>query len=74
MPIQGSSADIIKIAMIRIAQMLKDENYKSTMLLQVHDELIFNIVPEEKEILKKRIPEIMENILENAAIPLKVEA
>jgi len=34
------------------------------MLLQVHDELIFNIVPEEKEILKKKIPEIMENILQ----------
>ena len=73
MPIQGSSADIIKIAMIRIAHMLREWNYKSTMLLQVHDELIFNIVPEEKEILKKKIPEIMENILQWAPITLKVD-
>lgn len=74
MPIQWTSADIIKIAMIRIAKMLEDWNYKSTMLLQVHDELVFNILPEERGELLKKIPEIMENILENTPIPLKVDA
>jgi len=43
------------------------------MLLQVHDELIFNIVPEEKEELQSKIPAIMETILENAPIVLKVD-
>jgi len=43
------------------------------MLLQVHDELIFNVVPEEREILQSKIPEIMENILENTSISLTVD-
>ena len=73
MPIQGTSADIIKLAMIEIDTLLKKWNYKSTMLLQVHDELIFNIVPEEKEELQSKIPAIMETILENAPIVLKVD-
>jgi DNA polymerase-1 len=73
MPIQGSSADIIKIAMLRIQKMLEEGKYKSTMLLQVHDELVFNIVPEEKDELIEKIPDIMEHILENSAIPLKVD-
>jgi len=73
MPIQGTSADIIKLAMIEIATMLEEGNYKSTMLLQVHDELIFNIVPEEKEELQTKIPAIMETILTDAPIVLKVD-
>lgn len=73
MPIQGTSADIIKIAMIRIDALLREKNMKSTMLLQVHDELVFNIVPEEKEFLFREIPHIMENVLESAPIPLKVD-
>ena len=63
MPIQGTSADIIKIAMIEIYKLLK--NYKSKMIMQVHDELVFNIVSEEFDELTKRIPEIMESILRN---------
>jgi len=74
MPIQGTSADIIKLAMIRIAEFLKRGNYRSQMLLQVHDELVFNIVPEEKETLQKEISHIMEHVLEDAPIPLKVDA
>lgn len=73
MPIQWTSADIIKIAMIRIAEMLKKWNYQSKMLLQVHDELVFNIVESEFSELSKKIPEIMENIIPNAAIALKVD-
>jgi len=73
MPIQWTSADIIKIAMIRIAKMLDEGKYQSTMLLQVHDELIFNIKSQEREELSIKIPEIMENILENTAIKLKVD-
>ncbi len=74
MPIQWSSADIIKIAMIQISAMLKDWNYKSTMLLQVHDELVFNIVPNEYDELIIKIPKIMESILPEAPIELKVDS
>lgn len=73
MPIQWTSADIIKLAMIQVAKMLEDGNYKSTMLLQVHDELVFNIKPDEKDELEVKIPYIMENILNNAPIELKVD-
>jgi len=48
-PIQGSAADIIKVAMIRIAERFKEENIQSKMILQVHDELNFSVLPEEKE-------------------------
>ena len=47
-PIQGTAADIIKIAMVRIYQRFKAEGLKSKMILQVHDELNFSVVPEEK--------------------------
>ncbi len=73
MPIQWTSADIIKIAMIRIHKFLKEWNYKSQMIMQVHDELVFNMVPEEKQELKTQIQNIMENILEDAPIKLLVD-
>ncbi len=73
MPIQGTSADIIKLAMLEISKMLKDWWYKSTMLLQVHDELVFNLKTDEKEDLQTKIPHIMENILKDAPITLKVD-
>ena len=66
-PIQGSAADIIKIAMIRIHKKLTDENWKSKMLLQVHDELVFDAHKEELENLKVMIKSEMEN-----AFPLQV--
>ncbi len=66
-PIQGSAADIIKIAMIRIHKKLTDENWKSKMLLQVHDELVFDAHKEELENLKIMIKTEMEN-----AFPLQV--
>ena len=59
-PIQGSAADIIKVAMINIYHRLKSEGMRSTMILQVHDELNFNVVPEEKEKLQALVIEEME--------------
>ncbi len=60
-PIQGTSADILKKAMIEIDEYFNNHNLKSTMLLQVHDELIFNVVNEEKEEVEKVVKNIMEN-------------
>lgn len=60
-PIQGSAADIIKIAMIRIYNRFMQENIKSTMILQVHDELNFNVVPGEEEKVQSIVLEEMQN-------------
>ena len=59
-PIQGSAADIIKIAMIRISRRMKQESLKSKMILQVHDELNFSVLPEEKEKLQSLVIEEMQ--------------
>jgi DNA polymerase-1 len=71
-PIQGSAADIIKLAMISVNDMLKEGNYKSKMLLQVHDELVFDIHKSELENLKILIKERMEAAL-YISVPLEVE-
>lgn len=71
-PIQGSAADIIKKAMIDMAQRLKDENMQTKMLLQVHDELIFEAPKEEIALLEKIVPEVMENAIK-LIVPLKVD-
>ncbi|WP_053368953.1 DNA polymerase I [Bacillus sp. FJAT-27245] len=71
-PIQGSAADIIKKAMIEMDKALKDKGLKARLLLQVHDELIFEAPPEEIETLEKLVPDIMENALE-LNVPLKVD-
>ena len=63
-PIQGSAADIIKIAMIRVYQRMKKEGIRSKMMLQVHDELCFSVVPEEKERLQKIVVEEMQNAVQ----------
>lgn len=60
-PIQGSAADIIKLAMVRIYKRFKDENIKSKMILQVHDELNFSVFPEEKESVERIVIEEMQN-------------
>ena len=59
-PIQGSAADIIKVAMVRIYRRMKDEGLKSKMILQVHDELNFSVVPEEKERMERLVLEEMQ--------------
>lgn len=71
-PIQGSAADIIKKAMIDMARRLKEENLQTNLLLQVHDELIFEAPKEEIAILEKIVPEVMENALQ-LDVPLKVD-
>ncbi|WP_243291232.1 DNA polymerase I [Bacillus sp. FJAT-47783] len=71
-PIQGSAADIIKVAMIHMAEELKARHLKTRLLLQVHDELIFEAPKEEIETLKKLVPEVMEQALQ-LKVPLKVD-
>lgn len=68
-PIQGSAADIIKIAMIRVYKRMKEEGLKSKMILQVHDELNFSVLPEEKERLQKLVIEEMQGAA-NLSVPL----
>ncbi|MEL1252698.1 DNA polymerase I [Flavobacterium sp. DGU38] len=71
-PIQGSAADVIKIAMINIHKKLRDENWKSKMLLQVHDELVFDVHNDELEKIQPMIKHEMENAFK-MTVPLEVE-
>lgn len=71
-PIQGSAADIIKKAMIDMDARLKAEGLQTKLLLQVHDELIFEAPQHEIEILQQIVPEVMENAIQ-LAVPLKVD-
>ncbi|HNW50114.1 MAG TPA: DNA polymerase I [Prolixibacteraceae bacterium] len=71
-PIQGTAADIIKIAMINIYKRMNDENLKSKMIIQVHDELNFDVFEEEIDTLKKIVKEEMENAI-RLNVPLTVE-
>ena len=71
-PIQGSAADIIKLAMINIYNRFEKENFKSKMLLQVHDELVFDVHKDELEIVKPIIKEKMENAY-HMEVPLVVD-
>jgi len=72
MPVQGTSADIIKVAMINLCRQVEERRLKSKMLLQVHDELIFEVPQEELEEMRQLIPEIMSTALE-LSVPLKVD-
>ena len=71
-PIQGTSADIIKKAMIDISKKIHEKNMKTKMIIQVHDELVFDVPNEEIEQMKKIIPEIMEHVC-CLNVPLSVE-
>ena len=71
-PIQGTSADIIKLAMIRVQKRLEEEGLRSRMVLQIHDELVFDAVPEEVERLKALVVEVMEHVID-LSVPLTVE-
>ena len=71
-PIQGSSADILKKAMIEIYNEFNRLGLKSKMLIQVHDELVFNVLNSEKETVKEIVTNIMENTYK-LSVPLKVE-
>ena len=71
-PIQGTAADLIKIAMIRIDRMMKEKGVSSRMILQVHDELIFNVPENEIEVMQQIIEEGMSKAME-LKVPLSVE-
>jgi DNA polymerase-1 len=71
-PIQGSAADIIKLAMIQIHRKIKEGNWKSVMLLQVHDELVFDVLKSEKEAFEKMVKTEMENAFD-IGLPLLVD-
>lgn len=71
-PIQGSAADMIKIAMINIHKTLKDKGLQTKMILQVHDELIFDVPKSEVEIVKPIIEEGMRTAMSNLRVPIEV--
>lgn len=72
-PIQGSAADIIKLAMVQFSNKMKDTDFNAKLLLQVHDELIFEVPEEELEAFKPFVEDIMDNALE-LSVPLSVES
>lgn len=71
-PIQGTAADIIKLAMVQMDEALRERQLKSRMLLQVHDELVFEVPADELELMKELVPSVMEKALE-LSVPLKAE-
>jgi DNA polymerase-1 len=71
-PIQGTSADIIKLAMIGVAKRMKEAGLQSRMVLQIHDELLFDAVPSEVPALKEIVVDVMENVVK-LSVPLTVE-
>lgn len=71
-PIQGSAADIIKMAMVKVFNVLKERDLKSKIILQVHDELILNVYKDELEEIKSVVKDSMENVLP-LSVPLEVD-
>ena len=72
MPIQGTAADIIKIAMVRLQKTMRERKLRSKMILQVHDELVFECEPHELDALKPLVKDLMETALP-MIIPVKVD-
>ena len=70
-PIQGSAADILKMAMVKIDEEFTKNNIKSKMLLQIHDELVFDLVKDEEKEVEKIVTNTMTNIVK-LRVPLKV--
>jgi DNA polymerase-1 len=71
-PIQGTAADMIKIAMIRIAEHLRSEKWRAKMILQIHDELVFEVHSDESEKLSEMVRKEMEGALK-LNVPIKVD-
>lgn len=71
-PIQGTAADIIKLAMVKMDAVLRERRLRSRMLLQVHDELVFEVPADELELMKTLVPEVMEGALA-LDVPLKAD-
>ncbi len=72
MPIQGTAADMIKIAMVRIQKSMTDKKLQSRMLLQVHDELVFDLKPSEETAVRELVTNDMKNAL-NLGCPIEIE-
>ncbi|MFC2042370.1 DNA polymerase I, partial [Chloroflexota bacterium] len=72
MPVQGTSADIIKVAMINLYRQMKEQGLESKMLLQVHDELVFEVPAEEMKMMRQMVPEVM-SVAMKLSVPLKVD-
>jgi len=72
MPVQGTSADIIKMAMVSLHSAMWEHRMKAMMTMQVHDELVFELPPEELDVLKAMVKEIMPNAMK-LAVPLKID-
>ena len=71
-PIQGTAADVIKIAMINVQKEIEEKGLKSKMLLQVHDELVFDVEKSEVEVMKELVKKNMEGAVK-IAVPLDIE-
>jgi len=71
-PIQGSAADIIKLAMVNVSKRLKEEKLKSSLILQVHDEIILNVYKDELETVKELVKKEMESVID-FSVPLEVD-
>ena len=71
-PLQGTAADLIKLAMLKIDQEIRDRKMKSRMTLQVHDELLFDVVPEEADEVEKMVKHEMEHVAE-FSVPIVAE-
>lgn len=71
-PVQGSAADLVKVAMVNVDSELKKRNLKSKLILQIHDELILNVPADEKPQVMQLVKEQMEQAMQ-LSVPLKVE-
>jgi DNA polymerase-1 len=71
-PIQGSAADIMKVAMIHVDRRLREMNLRARMILQIHDELVFELPQEDVEALTEMVVREMESVVE-LSVPLKVD-
>lgn len=71
-PIQGSAADVVKLAMVAVDKAMKNAKVQSKMILQVHDELVFDVHKDEQDIMKKLVKEAMENAVQ-LVVPMEVE-
>lgn len=74
MPIQGTAADMIKIAMVELDAKIREKQLGGSMILQVHDELVFDIPPSEKELFESMVREVMEWVLVNTGVSLPIIA
>jgi len=71
-PIQGTAADLIKLAMVKVQKMLEDKHYKTRLVLQIHDELLFKVHVDEIEAVRQEISDIMESVI-SLDVKLKVD-